>query len=184
MLKRLTTLLKGFPAWLITSDDQGTGRIRVEVSDTSFWEKRQFRLNEPIPTAGKVIRVTAPINFVLQLQQLISDDGLIVMRAYNAALGTAGGTWTPSTHYLPNNSMAEGSGYQAQIQIDVGGTFTPIDVLSYREQLRARAASSTAQASSVGANAVKERGLPSDTYYLVFTGGGSGDYNLLLEERP
>jgi hypothetical protein len=184
MLKRLTTLLKGFPAWLITSDDQGTGRIRVDVSQTGFWEKREFRLNEPIPTTGLVIRVTAPINFVLQLQQLISDDGLIVMRAYTAALGTAGGTWTPSKHYLPNNNMTEGPQYQAQIQVDVGGTFTPTDVLNYREQLRARAASATAQASSVGANAVKERGLPPDTYYLVFTGLGSGDYNLLLEERP
>lgn len=177
-----------FSSWfnesLITSLSRGIGRIRVDVSQTGFWEKREFRLNEPVPTSGKVIRVTAPINFVLQLQQLISDDGLIVMRAYRSSDGSPGGTWTPSRYYAPNNGMTEGPEYQAQIQIDVGGTFTPTDALGYREQLRARSSAATAQASSVGANAVKERGLPPDTYYLVFTGGGSGDYNILLEERP
>lgn len=184
MLKRLTTLLKGFPAWLITSDDQGTGRIRVDVSQTGFWEKREFRLNEPIPTTGLVIRVTSPINFVLQLQRLISDDGLVVMRAYRSVDGVEGGTWTPSIYYTHNNSMTEGPEYTAQITVSVGGSFVPTDVLAYKEKLTARAATATAQVSSVGANAVKERGLPPDTYYLVFTGSGSGDYNLLLEERP
>ena len=37
---------------------------------------------------------------------------------------------------------------------------------------------------SVGGSSAKERGLPAETYYLVFTGGGSGIYDLILEERP
>ncbi len=41
----------------------------------------------------------------------------------------------------------------------------------------------TAQQTTVGGNAVKERGLPAGTYYLVFT-GTDYSYRLIFEERP
>lgn len=177
-------LINGLLSDLLTSFREGTRRLRVDVSQTGFWENREFRLNEPIPTAGKVIRVTAPINFVLQLQQLISINDEVTMLAYRSDGGTGGGTWTPSLYYAANNQMTDAPEYMGQLTIDTGGTFTPTDPLLYKEKLTAKAASATAQSSSVGAGAVKERGLPTGTYYLVFSGGGEGDYNLLLEERP
>lgn len=177
-------LINGIFSDLLTSLKEGTRRIRVDVGQTGFWENREFRLNEPIPTTGKVIRVTAPIDFLLQLQQIMSVDGEVTMLAYRAEDGAEGGTWSPSKYYARNNQTSFAPAYVGQIAVDVGGTFTPTDAMNYKEKLTAKAATATAQVSSVGTNAVKERGLPSGTYYLVFSGGGEGDYNLLLEERP
>lgn len=172
------------PSDLLTSKREGARRVRVDIGQTGFWENREFRLNEPITTGGKIIRVTAPINFVLQLQQIVSNDGEVTMKAYRADDGVAGGTWEESNYYAANNQMSDRPAYTGAVTIATGGTFTPTNALLYKEKLTAKSASATAQASSVGSNAVKERGLPPDTYYLVFSGGGAGDYNLLLEERP
>jgi hypothetical protein len=38
-------------------------------------------------------------------------------------------------------------------------------------------------ASTTAGNSIRERGLPADTYYLVFT-GDDYSYRLVFEERP
>lgn len=177
-------LINGLFSDLLTSFREGTRRIRVDVSQTGFWDGREFRLNEPIPTAGKVLRITAPINFILQLQLLFSNSGEITMLAYRSDQGTAGGTWAPSLYYVANNQMTDTPSYTPAVTVHAGGTFVPSNPLAYKDKLTAKTSGATAQAATVGSGAVKERGLPPATYYLVFSGGGEGDYDLLLEERP
>lgn len=106
------------------------------------------------------------------------------MRAYRSGDGAEGGTFTPSPYYAKNNQMSDAPPYTGHIQVLIGGTFTPTNVDSQKEKIVAKAATATAQVQSVGGSSAKERGLPAETYYLVFTGGGAGIYDLIIEERP
>lgn len=176
----------GIPRDMVTSDAIGLRRLRVDVAQTGFWEGREFRLNQPIDVSGGdfVVKVVSPIDFVLQLQKLVSEDGKVEMRAYRSSDGVEGSVFSASPYYSNNNQMSDTPVYTGQVQVLTGGTFTPTDVDSQREIIVAKAATATAQTQSVGGSAAKERGLPADTYYLVFTGGGVGIYDLILEERP
>lgn len=176
----------GIPRDMVTSSALGKRRLRVDVGQTGFWEGREFRLNEPIDTssASFVIKVVSPIDFVLQLQRLVSETGKIEMRAYRSSDGVEGGTFSASPYYSNNNQMSDVPSYNGQVQVLIGGTFTPTDIDSQKEMIVAKAATATAQVQSVGGTSAKERGLPAETYYLVFTGGGVGIYDLILEERP
>lgn len=187
MIKKfLNRVIPGTPQQILTGDSWDTARLRVDVGQTGFWEGREFRLNEPIDTSSStfVIKVVSPIDFVLQLQRLVSETGKIEMRAYRSSDGVEGGTFSASAYYSNNNQMSDVPPYVGQVQVLTGGTFTPTDIDSQKEMIAAKAATATAQVQSVGGTSAKERGLPSETYYLVFTGGGVGIYDLILEERP
>lgn len=171
----------------VTVSANGNERVKVDSSQTGFWDGREFRLNEPLSltTDPFVIRITAPIDFILKTQKLISNAEEITMLAYRSGDGTAGGTWNPSKHYAPNNDMSTAPSYAGRIAVDIGGTFVATVPENYRERIVSKSAGATAQQQTVGAESIAERGLPMGTYYLVFTGnGGIGDFNLLLEERP
>lgn len=187
MIKKfLNRVIPGTPQQILTGDSWDTARLRVDVGQTGFWEGREFRLNEPIDTSSAtfVIKVVSPIDFVLQLQRLVSETGKIEMRAYRSSGGVEGGTFSASPYYSNNNQMSDAPSYSGQVQVLTGGTFTPADIDSQKEMIVAKAATATAQVQSVGGTSAKERGLPAETYYLVFTGGGVGIYDLILEERP
>ncbi|UTQ79876.1 hypothetical protein vBVnaSL3_55 [Vibrio phage vB_VnaS-L3] len=186
MIKKfLNRVIPGTPQQILTGDSWDTARLRVDVGQTGFWEGREFRLNQPMAAVnGFVIKIVAPINFVLQLQRLTSEDGKLEMRAYRSADGVEGGTFSLSPYYSNNNQMSDTPNYVGQVQAFIGGSFTPTDVDSQKEKIVAKAATATAQIQSVGGSSAKERGLPSETYYLVFSGGGTGIYDLILEERP
>lgn len=176
------------PADLLTSNREGTRRVRVDVGQTGFFERRQIRFPYELTALAdtpQVIRVTVPVNFIIQKQSLEVDQGGIVMRAYRA--GTVAGVWTPVPYYS-NNFMTEQPEYAFQTVIDTGGTFTPTGPAV--EIIRVRTAGATAQQSSVTGIAGDERGLAAGTYYLVFSrmtgvnGDCKGVYNLIIEERP
>lgn len=171
----------------VTVSANGNERVKVDSSQTGFWDGREFRLNEPLTIAATpfVIRLTAPIDFILKTQKLISNAEQITMLAYRSGDGVAGGTWTPSKHYAPNSVMSKAPSYAGRISVDIGGTFVATVPENYRERIVAKSSGATAQQQTVGAESIAERGLPMEIYYLVFTGnGGIGDFNLLLEERP
>lgn len=167
-----------------TSDNPETARLQVDVGQTGFWEGREFRFERQI-SAPIVFKFDAPIDFILQGQTLESHDGTATLAVYLANQGTIGGAFDTPVNVVNNNIMSDTPSYIGQIQISTGGTFTPsdLDPNFAREYIKARAASATSQRSTVGGNAVPERGLPAGEYYLVFT-GTDASYRLLYEERP
>lgn len=193
-------ILKGIPRGMITGDSADTGRIRVDVGQTGFFEGREFRLNQPITipstdTDGTIIKFVSPIDFTLQLQTFIVDQDSLLFEAYREEQGVDSGTWNTNQYKLPNNGMASAPDYTPVIQVfdntGVGstGAFTPNANEIPKEIVRVVAANATAQRTSVGGSATKERGLPAGTYYLKFTnylGAGQTEalYNLIYEERP
>lgn len=172
---------------LVTSPGKETSRLRADVSQTGFWEGREFRLFEPIDTTGGdvVVKITAPIDFILRFQSLQGKTDDVVMKAYRLSDGgTEGGTFADTAYQLPNNAMSGTPAYMQTVKWSVGGTFTPTDPNLYRDFLEVQVSNATAQQSTVGASSVPERGLPADTYYLVFSGGGTATFFSIIEERP
>lgn len=177
---------------LVTSPNKETSRVRVDSGQTGFWEGREFRINQPLSVGSTdefVIKFVSPINFILQLQSFVMRRDGIKFEAYQSTQGVEGGTFTTSEYLLPNNAMSDTPVYSPQITVFDGGTFTPNANEIPREAVDVLAANATAQRTSVGGSAVKERGLAAGTYYLKFTnllgsGNAIGFYNLIYEERP
>jgi len=172
---------------LVTSPGAGTSRIRADISQTGFWENREFRIFPPIDTtSGSVcLKITAPIDFILRFQSLECESDALTMKAYRASDGgLESGTFTATDYQLPNNIMSDTPEYTGQVVYSIGGTWTPTDTDLYRDILSVTVSNATAQQSTVGVSSVPERGLKSDTYYLVFSGGGVGNFYSLIEERP
>lgn len=171
---------------IVTSPDKETSRLRVDSGQTGFWENREFRIFQPIDTSGGnvVIKIIAPINFILRWQALQGKEGIVNMKAYRLGEGTEGGTFTDTIYKLPNNIMSDAPAYTPQVQYQTGGTFTPTTPANYKDILEVQVANATAQASTVGSASVPERGLAANTYYLVFSGGGKANFFSIIEERP
>lgn len=169
---------------LVTSPNKETSRIRADVSQTGFWEGREFRfdyeVSEPV-----VFKFSSPINFILQSQELFSHDGDATLTVWSSTQGSSNGTFATPAQILPNNGMSDVTPYTRQITINSGGTFTPTDSNPNlaREYIKVKAATATAQRNTVGGSGVNERGLPAGDYYLMFT-GSDVSYRLVFEERP
>lgn len=171
-------------------------RIRVDVGQTGFFARRTWSLNyefastNPISATPLVFRFTIPVNFIIHAHSLSLDQGGLTLRTYNAAQGTPGGTFNTTHTPVSENSMTENVAYTFQTAIASGGTFTPTAGQVPLTPLRVRTANATAQQSSVGGEAVSEKGRPAGTYYAVLSRmtGVSGDctgvYTLVIEERP
>lgn len=186
------------PDKLIT--DGGIGgnnpRVRVDVGQTGFFDRRMWAINyefsstNPIAATPVVLRVTIPTNFIIHGHALTVDQGGVTLRTYGAAQGVAGGTFGTPQALLSENSMNESAAYAFQSSIDSGGTFTPNSGQQPMTALRVRTANATAQQSSVGGEAVSEKGRPAGVYYAVLarmtgvSGDCTGVYTLIVEERP
>jgi hypothetical protein len=185
------------PFDLLTDGGDGPNRrLRVDTGQTGFFARRMWSLNyefaaaNPIAGTPLVFRFTIPTNFIIHAHGLTLDQGGLTLRTYAAAQGVAGGTF--STSYTPSseNSMTEKAAYAFQTAIASGGTFTPNGGELPLTPLRVRTAGATAQQSSVGAEAVAEKGRLAGTYYAVLSrmAGVSGDctgvYSIVIEERP
>lgn len=162
----------------------------LDISDVGFWEGRQFRISFElsIPTGTtQYIRFIAAEDFALLRQELAVDANGVKFTALRDA--TTGGTWTPITPRA-KNIMSTTNPYTAKTVIESGtiadGATVSGGVLT--ETIRVVASGATAQASTVGATAGDQRGLPAGTYLLVFqclgNGTATGVYTLIFEERP
>lgn len=185
------------PFDLLTDGGDGPSRrLRVDVGQTGFFGRRMWSLNyefataNPIAATSLVFRFIIPVNFIIHAHSLSLDQGGMTLRTYSAAQGTEGGTFSTVHTPVSENSMTEAASYVFQTQIASGGTFTPTVGQAPLTPLRVRTANATAQQSSVGGEAVSEKGRTMGTYYAVLSRmtGVSGDctgvYNLVVEERP
>ena len=113
---------------ILTSANKGTARLRVDVSQTGFWEGREFRVSVPlsIPTGTPtVLKFVSPIDFILQSQGLTCDEHGILFQAYRSTQGTEGGSFSTSIPVYSNNFQSTVPMYESQVMITTGGTFTP-----------------------------------------------------------
>lgn len=168
----------------VTGNSEATARLPVDVGQTGFFERREFRISEElnIPTGTSLVyKFVSPVNFILWEQDLSSDANLLKFEAIVG--GTEGGSFTPVTIW-GKNRMTEQPVYAGQVTISKGGTITGGQVA---EVLRIQAAGATAQRSSVGSSVGSERGLPAGTYHLMLSAIGgdvTGTFALVWEERP
>lgn len=185
------------PFDLLTDGGDGpVRRLRVDTGQTGFFGRRMWAINyefataNPIADTPLVFRVIIPVNFIIHAHTLTLDQGGATLRTYAAAQGVAGGTFSNAHTPLSENSMTEQPAYAFQSQIASGGTFTPNVGQVPLTPLRVRTAGATAQQSSVGGEAVSEKGRAAGTYYAVIarmtgvSGDCTGTYNLVIEERP
>lgn len=168
----------------VTGNSEATARLPVDVGQTGFFERREFRISEElnIPTGTSLVyRFESPVNFILWEQSIECDANLLKFEA--VVEGTEGGSFTPVTIW-GKNRMTEQPAYTGQVTISKGGTITGGQVA---EVLRIQAAGATAQRSSVGSSVGSERGLPAGTYHLMLSAIGgdvTGTFALVWEERP
>jgi len=185
------------PFDLLTDGGDGpVRRLRVDAGQTGFFGRRMWAINyefastNPIAATPLVFRVIIPVNFIIHAHTLTLDQGGATLRTYAAAQGVAGGTFASAHTPVSENSMTEQAAYTFQSQIASGGTFTPNVGQVPLTPLRVRTAGATAQQSSVGGEAVSEKGRVAGTYYAVIarmtgvSGDCTGTYNLVIEERP
>lgn len=173
----------GLPTLVFT----GTGadprpRVRVDNSQTAFWEGRQFRIyHEFNIAAGQSIWFRAiALGDVIVLHR----DFTIVQGNMRFALGQGGtvtGAWTPKTIW-PINDMASAPDYIGTATFASGAT--SIAGMAERDVLVAE--TGTSQATSVRTSA-EEAGLPAGTYYSEIRNTGSnalrGLYTVIWEEQ-
>lgn len=172
------------PDYVFTGSKQSTSRLRVDVGQTGFFERREFRISEElnITTGTSVVyKFSSPVNFILWEQVLSCDANLLKFEA--VVDGTEGGVFTPVTIW-GKNRMTEQPLYAGQVTIGKGGTVTGGQVA---EVLRIQAAGATAQRASVGNSVGSERGLPTSVTHLKLSapdGNVTGTFALVWEERP
>lgn len=152
----------------------GTGtdprpRLRVDPSQTSFWEGREFRLYHEFNIgAGTSIW----LKYVFPVDVVVHDRVLSVMEgSCRFALSTGGteaGVWTHKT-VRPVNSMTESPAYTKQSTVFDGGTVTGSterDVMLVETGTSANAVMARAEVSEVG--------LAAGTYYVELKNTGAG----------
>ena len=173
------------PSDLLTSAREGTRRLRVDVGQTGFFERREFRISQELSIAsGQALtfKFSSPVNFILWEQVLECDANLLKFEAVVG--GTPIGTFNTPVPIWGKNRMTEQLEHTGVVTIHTGGSVTGGQVA---EVLRIQAAGATAQRSSVGNSVGSERGLPPGDYYLRLSaigGNVTGTFALVWEERP
>ena len=184
----------GWPLGMITDGQEEYGRLRVDVAQTGFFKGREFRTFKEISVASgatAVMRITVPVNTILQSVSLFLDAGSIKLRTVSG--GTPTGTFTEAMPIIPKNTMTGGAFpapplplYMAQNVVESGATALTggVDI----DVLRLVVANASGQASSVGAAIDDSRGVGPGAYYWVFnnfgTGTATGVFSSFWEERP
>lgn len=171
--------------------DHGTGpnrRLRVDIGQTGFFAGKEFRtFREFSIAAGQtlVLKITVPINAILESQGIELDSGSI--RITNATAGTPGGSFSETLPVIGKNNMSERPLplYTSQIGFTAGGTHTGGFIFDIH---RVVAATATAQQSTVGNVVGDERGVAAGTYYVRYenigSGTATGTFWFIWEERP
>lgn len=186
--------LVDLPKDVWTSAQEGYRRLRVDVSQTGFTEGREFRTFKELSIGSGntlVMRITVPVNTILQNVVLSLDAGSIRLRTVVG--GTPTGTFSESLPIIAKNTMTGGIPpapilplYVSQNSIASGATALTggVDI----DIIRIVVANASGQAQSVGAAVDDSRGVGPGTYYWVFNNFGSGTatgvFSSFWEERP
>jgi hypothetical protein len=171
--------------WITTPLNIDNRRIKVDVGQTGFFDRREFRISQELNISSGsslVYKFSSPVNFILWEQALECDANLLKFEAVVG--GTPSGSFTTPIAIWGKNRMTEQPEYIGQVSINTGGSVTGGQVA---EVLRIQASGATAQRVSAGSTAGSERGLPPGDYYLRLSaigGNVSGTFALIWEERP
>lgn len=165
----------------------GTGadprpRVRVDPSQTGFWEGRMFRVMHEFDIASgqsQWLRFIAPVDVIIHARPISVASGNL--RFALSTGGTAGGTWTDKTIF-PVNSMGNRPTplYTPLVQSSYGGTVT-----GSTERDIAVLETGDNKATSTQA-AAEETGQGAGTYYAELRNTGNsnvrGVYQVIWEE--
>lgn len=181
------------PLNLITGSGQGDGsqRLRVDVGQTSFFAKREFRTfyELSIPNGQKqLFRFVTTANVIIEDISLVIDDGSARLSTYSG--GTPTGTFVALPQFACNN-MTEGPAAPASsvtsTRTDPGASVA-IAGGAQLDIIRLVTAGSSAQAQSVGSSTDSYRGIAPGTYYVLIenfgTGSLAGVVRFRWEQRP
>lgn len=184
--------LIGFQQAFITSEKEGFARLRVDEAQTSFFEGREGRCFHELSIlsgATYVIKAVVPVDTILFDLEVAIGTGALTIKTYRG--GTEGGIFSTAVSVLPKNAMISAKNryspnYTLQTTLSAGGTYSNDG--TYLDIIRIKAASATAQQSSVSGGTYAERGVSPATYYFTFTNTSNetatGTFRAWWEERP
>lgn len=177
--------------WVRPTQDLITGttkpRIRVDVGQTGFFEKREFETYREFATPTTdtfVLRVVSPINFILLSLGLEIEAGSAQLRTYSS--GTPTGTFSETMPYIPANTMSETPpAYSPQIVLTAIPSGGSLSGGSQIRVARVKAADNSNFSQSVGATPDQVSGRAAGTYYATLTMTSFvGVLTARFEERP
>jgi hypothetical protein len=188
-------------SWMSFTSDRagGFGRLRTDVSRTSFFEGREFRTYKELDIAASatyVMKIVVPTNIILYGLAVAIDSGWVRIGGY--AGGTEGGTYSETLPMFAINGMSAGGDnrrtdyngnnttYTRQLVMTAGGTHTggiELDVS------RVKVSGNSNASSTVGEAGLDERGVAAGTYYFRFLNLSAMDaitgvFRMRWEERP
>lgn len=170
--------------------DGGTGpnrRIRVDTGQTSFFAGREFRTFKELSVSNGqtyVVKITAPINFILQELTAEIESGTLKITTWIG--GTEGGSFSDTLPRIGTNQMTERPFpfYTSKLTVVGGGTHTGGTQVRVT---RLRASGGSVETPVVAGLNSDAQGLPANTYYVHFestAGTVTGVAQARWEERP
>lgn len=179
------TVIAAPPAELLTGTTNP--RLRVDVGQTGFFEKREFEMFrefETATTATYVLRVVAPVNFILHDLSLELEAGTARLATF--AGGTPTGAFSETLPYVAANTMTEDPpAYTPQIVLTAIPTGGSLAGGSAIRVTRVKAADNSNFAASVGSTPDLVAGRAPGTYYLTLQlTAAIGVLKARFEERP
>jgi len=175
---------------LATRRELEYARSAVDVSNTAFFEGKEFRISREYAVGATplVFRFESPVPFILQRQALTCDAGNIRFRAYRDTQGSPGGTFGVVEPIYRNSLLPESKDLDSLVGITTGGTFTPDGGQLSVETIRLRTSGATAQRTTVSGTVGDERGLSAGVYFLILAridgnDTAEGVFDLKWEER-
>jgi len=156
--------LPGTPSDMLTSEREGTRRMKTDPGSTAFYEGREFYTFRQFDITGgttEVIKVVASGDTIVQTfgASLVLGE----LRVELVVGGTEGGTFGTPLPILRANGMSEAPTVSAGVTMAAGGTHTGGTVV---DVLLLNAGSPAAQASEVSASEDLPIGFPAGTYYI------------------
>jgi len=173
--------LPGTPSDMLTSERQGTRRLKTDVGSTAFYEGREFytfRQFDIAPDATEVIKVIASGDTIVQ-----TFGAVLILGECSVELvvgGTEGGTFSTPLPILPANGMSEAPTVSANVTMAAGGTHTGGTVV---DVLLLNAGSPAAQANEISASEELPLGFPAGTYYIRINSINTADAEGLFRAR-
>lgn len=156
---------------LASRPDLFYGRLETDLSNTGFWEGKEFRISHEFSVAEGsplVFRFQSTVDFILQLQALSVDQSGIRYRAFRASQGTETGTFDTPEPIFRQNFTSQAKDLDPIATVTTGGGFDINVGASAVETIRLRTSGATSQRTTVTSAVGDERGIAAGTYYLVF----------------
>lgn len=177
--------LPGTPSDLMTTDKDGTRRMKIETDSSAFYEGREFRAFKEFDIASgdsETIKVVSTVNTIVR-----SFGASLVLGSLRAELvigGTEGDDFTGTLPVFAANTMTDALSYTSGVTFENSGTHTGGTIV---DLILLFAGSPATQANEVTAIDNLPIGFAPGTFYIRFvsTGGSNakGVFRTRWEER-